>query len=195
MDRVAVALSAVLAACTEERVIVYTTVDHGAAVADVPDAGAVASADSGAVVELPKAPSTFSVPCPADLAVFAETEPNDHWSKSNDLGLPSAPGFCVQGTVLCGNDGKDGYANKGDHVVFQLAAPANATLALSWKTSSDFDLLVSSDFDKGSLLVTFKSGIGVAEGGTAALVAKTPYYVSINCWDGAPGDYALVVRW
>jgi len=36
-------------------------------------------------------------------------------------------------------------------------------------------------FESGPLTVTFKSGVGVAEGGTASLLANTNYYISVNC--------------
>ena len=145
--------------------------------------------DAGAPVE------TYSVACPSDLAPFAESEPNDHWKSSNDLGPIATPGFCVQGRVLCGNDGKDGYGNPGDHVRFQVSEAATATFSLSWDANADFDLLASDDFDGGKLIVTFKSGKGESEGGSATLQPGTPYYVSINCWEGTPGDFALAVRW
>ncbi|MBT9558302.1 MAG: hypothetical protein IV100_19875, partial [Myxococcales bacterium] len=58
----------------------------------------------------------------------------------------------------------------------------------------DFDLLIAPDFESGPLTVTFKSGVGVAEGGTASLLANTNYYISVNCWEGTPGDFALSVR-
>ncbi|MBT9560610.1 MAG: hypothetical protein IV100_31590, partial [Myxococcales bacterium] len=97
---------------------------------------------------------TFAVACPSDLPPFGETEPNDHWSSSNDAGAGASPGFCIQGSVLCGNDGKDGYGNPGDHVVFTLPAPASVTFALDWDVTADFDLLIAPDFESGPLTVT-----------------------------------------
>ncbi len=139
-------------------------------------------------------PRTYAVACPAGLEVTAESEPNDHWSSSNAVGL-GVSGFCIQGAVACGNDGKDGYGNPGDHFRFELPGDETVTFELRWSKSSDFDLLISSDFESGALDVTFASGIGVPEGGKAALTGGRPYYISTNCWEGEPGDYALVATW
>jgi hypothetical protein len=201
---------AVLLGCTTTETI--TTVFPGAAGADTTDgADATGGADTaGNAVDETDATGgtgdatdanggtdarTFAVACPGDLPPVGETEPNDHWSSSNDAGRPASPGFCLQGSVLCGNDGKDGYGNPGDHFVFTLAAPATVTFALSWDVTADFDLLIAPDFESGPLTVSFKSGVGVAEGGSASLLANTNYYISVNCWEGTPGDFALSVRY
>ena len=136
----------------------------------------------------------FGVACPAELSAHAETEPNDHWSKSTEIGTVSSPGFCVQGTVLCGNDGKDGYANPGDHYAFTFAKAATAQFQLEWKTDADLDFLFAEDFDK-ELLISFETGKNVKEKGQAQVKAGATYYLSVNCWEGTPGDYALWVTW
>lgn len=180
---------------TTETVIVSIPPDGPGPVGsgDVPAPSANEASGGGA--DPGAAGAAYTVPCPADLAAAVEAEPNDHWTSSNPLGTVAAPGTCVQGRVLCGNDGKDGYANPGDHFALQVSAPTTATFSLKWLADADFDLLVSDDFDGGKLAVTFASGKGAPEGGKATLQPGTTYYVSINCWEGTPGDFALSVRW
>ena len=197
-------LALALAACTTQETVVLIDSDLGPAAEDsasqpadtaAPPADTAPEPQETAVAPDSGPATTFSIPCPAGLTRLEETEPNDHWTSSNALGVVVTPGFCIQGRVLCGNDGKDGYGNPGDHFSFELGTEAKVDFELRWDATSDFDLLISSDFDGGTLDVKFKSGVGVPEGGAPTLDADKPYYISVNCWEGTPGDFALVATW
>ncbi|MBR58378.1 MAG: hypothetical protein CMH54_10200 [Myxococcales bacterium] len=133
------------------------------------------------------------VPCPADLHLIDELEPNDASDLSNPITVPDgANGFCIRGGLLCGSDGGNSYANDLDFFDFTSPVTANAEFQLDWAESGDWDFTVVSNDEE---LITFVDGMGTSEVGSTGLVTGSTYAIRLGCWAGTDGAYAMWVRW
>ena len=124
---------------------------------------------------------------------FEDSEPNNGEPWLQNLGTPTA-GFCVNGTIVCGND-EAGYVGDLDNFAFAVPAGASATFSLTWEGSdSDMDMYVL-DQTAGKLLHDFEDGVGGPEGYTGSLAPETVYLVAVGCWLGSANSYLLTVDW
>ncbi len=132
------------------------------------------------------------VPCPADLHLVDELEPNDQGDLANAFEIPEgAVGFCIRGGLLCANDGNS-YLNDLDFFTFTSPVGGNADFSMDWAENGDMDFILS---DSASELLSFVDGMGTSEVGSATLVQGSSYSLRLGCWTGTDGAYALWARW
>lgn len=131
------------------------------------------------------------IACPEGLAIIAETEPNDLAADAQSLKEQGAPGFCIQGGALCGNNGGD-YTYDTDFFTFTPPSNGNATLGLQWESAADMDFYLTTGNEE---LISYEDGIATSESGDAALNAGTQYSLNVSCWSGDDGAWTLWVKW
>jgi hypothetical protein len=132
--------------------------------------------------------------CPTGLDVISEIEPNNtpDDGELHDIGTVGGGGFCIQGNLDCGNDGK-AFIEGVDFFFFMVAEGTTGDFGLDWTTSSDLDFLLQDDAD---VLHDFEEGISSSESASAIpLVAGTQYIIRVACWEGADGSYAMWASW
>jgi hypothetical protein len=131
------------------------------------------------------------VNCAEGLPVISESEPNDVAAEIQALREQAAPGFCIQGALLCGNDSSD-YENDIDMLRFTVGKDASAAFLMKWAGASDMDFYLSGD---GEQLISYVDGVSDNEAGQAELLKGSEYTISTGCWSGDSGGYSLSVTW
>jgi hypothetical protein len=134
--------------------------------------------------------------CGGGLPLLAETEPNDQVSSANPISPTPAEGFCVEGTVTCGN--ADLYDDM-DLFEWELSAGRDMTVRLDWTTAGDFDayLWETADYygDGTYPIVGYVEGFSSPEEGTGYAPGGTDLLLQVGCWDGTGGEYLLTVTY
>ena len=138
------------------------------------------------------------ISCDGTLPIFDETEPNDSIDTVFDVLGELAEGFCIEGTLTCGDED---YLDI-DHARFAIPEARDVTMTLDWTGNSDADsyLWLASNFDpepeKGDEpLISWEEGFSGSESGTASLEAATAYVTRIGCWYGVDTPYTLTLSW
>ena len=139
------------------------------------------------------APSTPVGTCAGGIGQeFADTEPNDGIEWIQNLDMPDG-GFCITGTIACGNDGS-AFSNDLDLYGFQVAAAETADFVLAWADSNgDMDFTLY-DADGGTLH-EFEEGGDPETGSGLSLVPGVQYFVRVGCWEGSDKQYQLNATW
>ena len=115
-----------------------------------------------------------------------ESEPNDDPDSPNDLGTVSSS-FCIEGSILCGNDG-EAFANDLDYFLVTAGGSGTIDFTLTWDGSStDVDGIVG-DETAGEIVHDFEIGY-TPESGSFPVVAGNVYSLRVGCWEGQDGDW------
>ncbi len=131
--------------------------------------------------------------CPGGYTLITEVEPNDGedgtFESMQDIGAQSG-GFCVEGSAVCGNDGKE-FTGGLDLIVFAAGTSASVEYTFSWEgAATDMDGTVQ-EVETETVLHEFEIGTE-PETGAFSITAGNTYVLRIGCWEGADSDWLAV---
>jgi hypothetical protein len=140
-------------------------------------------------------------PCPDGLYQVHESDVNPSSLFPNTLELETEAllgtiGFCIRGSISCGNDGSN-YTAGYDEFLFPSFVNGNTDFALEWEEPADLDFYLFKDQET---LISYEDGMATSETGSTSLIAGYYYTIKVYCWSGwvgggLGGNYVMWARW
>ena len=131
--------------------------------------------------------------CPDGFLVIDDDELNNTEETAQVLPELSAPGFCIRGGMICGNEGNN-YVGDSDIMSMFFPSDMTITVEMKWNELADADYYFL-DVAGETALATYEDAMALGEGPDElnVLGGASEYLIQVACWAGDDQGYLIIV--